>query len=91
MALMALSDTSAAAPQLSFADRKLFLLWQGQGVKTLNVMESTDKGASFHNHVVIDSQTSTFAPAMAFRSDDQAHPIVGVLAFTGKATTLSMI
>ncbi|OJA84389.1 hypothetical protein BGV71_12420 [Burkholderia ubonensis] len=59
-----LGDTSPVSPSLASCDGNLYLAWKGDGNDNLNVMVSSDGGASFGNKV-ISPESSDDAPALA--------------------------
>ncbi|MCP3720802.1 G1 family glutamic endopeptidase [Paraburkholderia sp. CNPSo 3281] len=58
-----LGDTSPVRPALALLNGSLYLAWKGDGNDNLNVMVSTDGGATFGNKL-ISGETSTAAPAL---------------------------
>jgi len=59
-----LGDTSPVSPSIAICNGKLYLAWKGDGNDNLNVMVSTDAGASFGNKNT-SPETSDDAPALA--------------------------
>lgn len=59
-----LGDTSPLTPALASLNGRLYIAWKGDGNDNLNVMVSTDNGATFHNKFV-SGETSPRAPALA--------------------------
>ena len=59
-----LGDTSPVSPSIAFCNRNLYLAWKGDGNNNLNVMVSTDAGASFGRKNT-SPETSDDAPALA--------------------------
>jgi hypothetical protein len=59
-----LSDTSPRNPALAGLNGNLYLAWKGDGNDNLNVMVSTNEGATFFGKT-ISPQTSSDAPALA--------------------------
>jgi hypothetical protein len=58
-----LSDTSPVRPALAMLNGAIYLAWKGDGNDNLNVMVSTDGGATFGNKF-ISNETSPVAPAL---------------------------
>ena len=67
--LVTLSDTSLHAPSLVSLGGVLYLGWVGVGNNFLNVMTSTDRGASFGNKHIIASETSGNALCLCVLGD----------------------
>ena len=63
-----LDQTSPAAPALAAASGALYLAWAGTRNGKLNIMTSTDAGASF-GHLVTSTQTSPAAPGLCASPD----------------------
>ena len=63
-----LGDTSPTSPALGSAFGDLFLAWKGDGNDNLNVMFSSDNGASFGGKLISD-ETSPDSPALATLND----------------------
>jgi hypothetical protein len=63
-----LGDTSPTASALGSAFGDLFLAWKGDGNDNLNVMFSSDNGASFGGKLISD-ETSPDSPALATLND----------------------
>jgi len=61
---LVLGDTSPVSPSLASCAGNLYLAWKGDGNDNLNVMVSTDNGASFGNKMV-SPETSDDSPALA--------------------------
>jgi hypothetical protein len=59
-----LGDTSPVNPALAGLNGNLYLAWKGDGNDNLNVMVSTNEGATFFGKT-ISPQTSSDAPALA--------------------------
>lgn len=59
-----LADRSPLTPALASLSGRLYIAWKGDGNDDLNVMVSTDGGASFHNKIT-SGETSPKAPALA--------------------------
>jgi hypothetical protein len=59
-----LGDTSPVNPALAGLNGSLYLAWKGDGNDNLNVMVSTNEGATFFGKT-ISPQTSSDAPALA--------------------------
>ncbi|HEV2387204.1 MAG TPA: glycoside hydrolase family 18 protein [Candidatus Acidoferrales bacterium] len=59
-----LGDTADGSPALASHDGRLFLAWKGSGNDNLNVMFSSDGGATFSGKYV-SPETSDAAPALA--------------------------
>lgn len=59
-----LGDTSSTAPALASHGGRLFLAWKGSGNDNLNLMASSDAGASFQGKQTF-GETSSHAPALA--------------------------
>jgi hypothetical protein len=59
-----LNETSPVRPALAVLNGNVYLAWKGDGNDNLNVMVSTDAGASFVNPYT-SAETSTDAPALA--------------------------
>ena len=60
---VALTDTSASGPGLSFINGRLYLLWQGSDAnRSLNIMESAN-GSTFTNKVIL-AESSNFHPSL---------------------------
>ena len=58
-----LGDTSPLSPSLASAGGTLYLAWRGDGNDQLNVMDSTDNGATF-GHKFVSAETSSQAPVL---------------------------
>jgi hypothetical protein len=58
-----LGDTSPLSPSLASAGGALYLAWRGDGNDNLNVMVSTDNGATF-GHKLVSAETSSQAPVL---------------------------
>jgi hypothetical protein len=58
-----LGDTSPVRPALAFLNGNIYLAWKGDGNDNLNVMVSTDGGASFGSKFV-SGETSPVAPSL---------------------------
>ncbi|WP_146072008.1 hypothetical protein [Bryocella elongata] len=59
-----LSDTSPFTPAIASSNGRLFIAWRGEGNTNLNVMYSSDNGASF-GHKCTSSETSAQAPSLS--------------------------
>ena len=75
-----LDQTSPAAPALAAASGALYLAWTGTRNGKLNIMTSTDAGASF-GHLVTSTQTSPAAPGLC------ASPDAVFITWTGTGNT----
>ncbi len=58
-------NTSPVSPSIAFCNGNLYLAWKGDGNDDLNVMVSTDAGASFGHKFYTPADTSSDAPALA--------------------------
>jgi hypothetical protein len=58
-----LGETSPVSPALAALNGVLYIAWKGDGNDNLNVMESTDGGATF-GHKFVSSETSPQPPAL---------------------------
>lgn len=75
------SETSPLGPALASMQGRLYLAWKGDGNDFLNIMVSTDGGASFINKLIITDDTSPRAPSLGARDDGL------YMAFRGEAGT----
>lgn len=58
-----LTDTSPFTPAIASCNGRLFIAWRGAGNPDLNVMYSSDNGATF-GHKCISTETSVQAPSL---------------------------
>ena len=66
--VLTLNETSPAGPALAWLNGALYLAWAGTRNGKLNIMTSTDAGASF-GHLVTSAQTSPAAPGLCAGPD----------------------
>jgi Putative Ig domain len=66
--VLTLNETSAAGPALASLNGVLYLAWAGTRNGKLNIMTSTDAGASF-GHLITSTQTSPAAPGLCASPD----------------------
>ena len=66
--VLTLNETSPAGPALASLNGALYLAWAGTRNGKLNIMTSTDAGASF-GHLVTSAQTSPAAPGLCAGPD----------------------
>ena len=66
--VLTLNETSPAGPALASLNGALYLAWTGTRNGKLNIMTSTDAGATF-GHLVTSAQTSPAAPGLCAGPD----------------------